>query len=423
MLCSSINNPKPGPEYRRVLLFPEEGEQSHFEWMKVTEVPSNTEGFEDWDRKQFFENKIVQRTSVLRNHVQCRNTFDDDHDEIYLWFDGQGFDKSRNKAVRAVTRGLICSHNWRGPILATRKAGRDPSVEWYVDINSRDFRSIADFVTTAWRQDDHNNSEKRAMACMMPCTSMKLGGASDYSDIVIDQASSIYSREGSAITNLLGIPLHVEGGARGHDMSSFGVTSGSRNPAAESLKRDINSTTVGYQRTPKEDEARQDTLDMFGEQFLAMTDYEKADCGVNGFSTSPKWCTEAPVGPIMVARADGKPFACAHLRAIYQYVTEKVEPRLQDAVRGLADGALVADREQVLESITKADFLEFWNAHIAVLAAEEPQWLTIPSPYDLQGPALEIANRNMEEMWVEQGRLTTAKGRDAERAQGREPAW
>ena len=422
MLCSSINDAKPGPEYRRVLLFPEQGEQPRFEWMKVTEVPSETEGFEDWDRDQFFGDTIVERYPILRNHIQARNTFEDDHDGIHVWVDGQGINTPRNQAVRAVTRGLTCSHNWRGPILATRKAGRDPSVKWYVDIDSRDFRSIADFFTAAWRQDGHDNSEKRALACMMPCSSMVSKGATEYCQVVIDQANSIYSREGSAIANLLGTPLLIAGGMKQYDMASNGVTVESRNPAAEMLKRDVNSTTVGYQRSPEEDEDRQAMLDTFGAQLLELSDFQKATFGTNGFGTSPAWCTEAPVGPIMIARADGKPLTGAHLRAICKYMKKKIEPLLQKAIRGLADGTLVVDRERVLNSVTKADFLEFWNTHTATHDAEDYRWLTMPSPYDLQGTALENASRVMERLWVEQGRPTTAKTRDGLRAQGRESA-
>ena len=429
MLCSSINDTKPGPEYRRVLLFPEQGEQPRCEWMKVTEVPSETEDFEDWDRDQFFGNTIVERCPILSNHMQARNTFEDDHDGIYLWFDGQGINKPHNQAVRAVTRSLTCSHNWRGPILATRKAGRDPSVEWYIDIDSRDFRSVADFVTAAWRQNGHHNSEKRALACMMPCSSMMSNGVL-MREIAIDQVNSIYTREGSAVANLLGIPLLIEGRSKGFEVTTGfevqfdGMTDESRNPAAEMLRRDINSTTVGCQRSLDEDEARQATLYRFGEQVLEISGCTKATSGANGFGSSPAWCTAAPVGPIVIARADGKPLARAHVRVICDYIKEKVEPLLQNATRGLADGALVADRERVLNSVTKADFLEFWVIHKAAHAAENSHW---PSPYDLQGTALETANRITERVWVAQGGRNTATTRDifreALRAEGRDPGW
>ena len=210
MLCSSINEPSPGPEYRRVILFPAEGQQPRLEWMKVWEVDFGEAKYEEWARKAYFGDDPVEMYSVCRNNIQARNTFDDDQNGIMIWISGNACMKSHNEAVRAVTRAGVCAYCWKGPVLAMRKIGQEGGIEGYVDFTVRDLRSIADFFTSSWRKNQYDNANKRLLACMRSSDSMVDRGIPEYRELAIDQANSIFSKTGGGIANLLGIPLLIE---------------------------------------------------------------------------------------------------------------------------------------------------------------------------------------------------------------------
>lgn len=402
MLCSSLSDPKPGPEYRRIIHFPDDEEIPKFSWMKVWEVPDKRESFDEWDREPYFRGQTTERCDLACNHVQARDVRRNDHDAVRLWMTSEAMMLPCNTSIRAVTRAGAASLHWRGPVVAIRTAGRDPAHEWCVDIEMRDVRNVADFLTFAWRGAGKENSHMRVIACAKSSTSMVDAGNLKYTELALDHSNTVFCHRGSAIANLLGIPLLIEKAVAGNCEGQPGMTMNSRNPLIEILKRDLNSTTTGPQRTAEEIAQRQKIFDLLGERTLEASDQRRFEFGQNGFGSSPQEWNSPPVGLACVVRADGKPLFKEHLEAICEYAKQKVEPRLQAAVDGLSSGSVATDRENVLNSVTKSDFVGFWNTYSAARGADVPQWLIVPSPYDLKGSVLDTANRAMEDLLARQ---------------------
>lgn len=89
------------------------------------------------------------------------------------------------------------------------------------------------------------------------------------------------------------------------------------------------------------------------------------------------------VGPVFAARTDGLPLLKEHLEALCKYIDTRVEPKLAAAISGLSPGDIVPDREAILNSITKADFLEVFNAMKAERGGTHAGWRDLPSPYEI----------------------------------------
>ena len=103
--------------------------------------------------------------------------------------------------------------------------------------------------------------------------------------------------------------------------------------------------------------------------------------GEDGFGSSPK--ASKSVGSVWVVRADGIPLPLLHVQALVGYIRDKVEPRLANALSGVAPGEVVADREAVLDSITKAEFAEYYDNFKAMKVRHDPGWARLPSPYEM----------------------------------------
>ena len=172
------------------------------------------------------------------------------------------------------------------------------------------------------------------------------------------------------------------------------------------LVRDINSITTGSQDSRENQQARSEAAALFGDYYNQIADQYRFPSGEGGFGTSPDGWNKPPVGPIIVVRADSKPLLSQHLKVICDYVEQKVEPRLQEAMHGLAKGAYIGGRERVLDSVNKTDFLAFWSTHETARGASGGPTPGLPSPYDLQGHTLERLNARTESLWLSEGMPT-----------------
>ena len=159
--------------------------------------------------------------------------------------------------------------------------------------------------------------------------------------------------------------------------------------------RDISSSTFGPQSSTDPD-----TSDPLAHEWAAKTGkldmHNRLYIGPNGFgSCHPVWDNDK-LGSVVAARADGRPLLAQHLEALCAYISEKVNPRLSHALAGLSPGAVVANREAVLDSITPADFLDFFNNMKAGKVVTNKTW-DIPSPYEKCDKIVD----NMNEMLIE----------------------
>jgi hypothetical protein len=127
---------------------------------------------------------------------------------------------------------------------------------------------------------------------------------------------------------------------------------------------------------------------------------ETGYAGANGFKSSAK-IYEA-LGTVWLARSDGLPLPSYHIEVLLGYIRDKMGPRFIDALRGVGLGQAVPGREPVLNSITKIDFMEYWNIFKATKAQEDPQLADMPSPYDKSPGLLARWKSLIQGLWDEQ---------------------
>ncbi|KAK5567440.1 hypothetical protein LTR43_007156 [Exophiala xenobiotica] len=375
ILCSSFNNPKPKTDrpdgfLRRGLFFPGGSEPAQFVWVECWTKTEGTWPVDMFDPNVYFGGRLPERHYFSdHNPVQARDVTRDNFEfgmQFYCLDLTVG--EPPNLGLRTMTRGQACAPNLRGPILVLRtQKGR--SEDSYTDIDMRDVRNAADgfswmyrkrtHMTPPFAQDDLLAQRVLVTGCLCPQHLAELGTRARFTQFAFNGYDVIFAAGGSGIANLLGIPLFLrtaETPRSGED--------GRHNKEAMLLMRDITSTTVGS--IP------------LGECFR-----NREFIGEKGFGSSPDLWNGTETGSVWIARADGIPLLAEHIEALCAYIENRVEPQLFESIVGLEAGAAVPQREALLNSITKADFLDFFNTFKAEKAVVNTTWASETPAYIL----------------------------------------
>ncbi|KAL9595102.1 MAG: hypothetical protein Q9219_006645 [cf. Caloplaca sp. 3 TL-2023] len=136
LLCTqfSVLAPRPGPSFRRVFLFPDEGPNPIVFWM-------DHEIGKEWMQLRKITNFTIPKR-VLCTHNDLRDL----DFEGTLHFNTDAFtqpDAVMNKSILLVTKGKPAK-NWTGPIVVQKSMDVDPA-DWYGDVTMTDFRNVVDF--------------------------------------------------------------------------------------------------------------------------------------------------------------------------------------------------------------------------------------------------------------------------------------
>ncbi len=288
---------------------------------------------------------------------------------LHFWCLDLSVDEPPNLGLRTMTRGQACAPTLKGPILVLRKTKKGRNEDSYIDIDMRDVRNAADHFSWMYRdgttmapyvQDDLHGQRVLVTGCLCHQDQARGGTGSKFVQRVLNGCDSIFAAGGSGIANLLGIPLSlrlIQKRRLGED--------GRHNKEAMLLMRDITSTAVGS--IPVRDR-------FINRNFM----------GENGFGSSPSPWNGPETGSVFIARTDGVPLLKEHVEALCAYIENKIEPQLSKSIVGLEAGAAVPQREAILNSITKADFLDFFNSTKAQKAAANATWANVPTPYELR---------------------------------------
>ncbi|KIV87655.1 hypothetical protein PV11_03187 [Exophiala sideris] len=250
----------------------------------------------------------------------------------------------------------------------------------------RDVRNAADYFSSTYRMgsQDADLESVRVAVGIVVCPRTFVRSPTGY--FIVNGCDSIFQAEGSGIANLLGLPMTVRPWYA-HPTGSEDL----RNHEAVLLMRDITSDHVGtLTSTPGYGDL--DNFRGMGGSY----------CGEQGFGSTPQIWTGNKIGDVLVARADGLPLLSLHLEALCLYVSTKVEPRLAQAISGLTGDALVHSREQVLGTITKADFLAFFEELRAQRRQTDPRWRFFPTPYSMNKEFLESTRDTAEGLFNDQ---------------------
>lgn len=330
-----------------------------------------------------------------RNSIQQRNIKRDESDNLDIQRLGNP-NLPFNDAVRRSTRGGTCGSDWRGPIVVTRTSGVEAAFDEYRDVDMRDFRNAADYFSFGYRGD--NNGNVHTLANVLACENLVARGIPQYGERAVSGADIVFAQQGSGIANLLGIPLQIRPAAQFDDRATGRA---GQNAYARLLKADINSVTVGSQMTPEQHEERRQLYADLGRDAAARFELRRVDDGVQGFGSPHEHYCEANVGAVVIVRADGIPLLRNHVEALCEYIQQEVAPLIEAATRGLNPGDTVEEREHILNQITRANFLDFWNRYVAQRAANF-EWAVAPSPYHMVDPVLQGYRDAAEQLFQEQ---------------------
>jgi hypothetical protein len=347
------------------------------------------------DKEVYFGEDWTEKMKTSHNNIQARDIDRDESEQLLFHHKEKIMAEDPNLGVRDFTRAGVCADIFRGPILVTRMGCYADGVEEYRDMDNRDARNAADFFSSAFRlgQKGAGLQDVRVMAIGALFDSILKEGQ-HFSFLkekegrlwhtrVLDGCDSIFSAEGSGIANLLGIPILLRRcdeldipevlrpACRRHSKKGQGLY----NINAMFLKRDITSTTTS--------KAAWQPTNRFGAAFIG--NYGQY-AGEDGFGSSPKMWNDTDTGIVMVARADGRPLVWPHFVTLCRYISTRVEPRLAQAISGLAEGSVVRERESVLNSITKAEFLDVWD-RMKADRETDLQWCFCPDPYEIGNAA------------------------------------
>ncbi|KAK4940868.1 hypothetical protein LTR10_019140 [Elasticomyces elasticus] len=373
ILCPTFNQEKPpitrsNAFHRRALFYPGGDQKARFVWVEIWTEREGT--YAVWDQLDLgaYLGGATGACDYFSdpNPIQARRFMRDDTEfGLLYWCKDPNDAEPPNLGLRACTRGRACAPNFRGPILVMRKVEFGAGKERYVGIDMRDARTAADCFSYEYRDGTskmQHLEDQRVLvtSCACPQLVARLNLPTKYFAHVLDGCDSVFAAGGSGIANLLGIPLSLR------LMQSFQPTGNeaNRNTAARLLMLDITSTTIGPI-------AR-------GDRYI-----NREFRGMNGFGSSGDLWSGDTVGTVLTARADGLPLLARHVEALCNYIETRIEPKLAAVISGLSPGDVVRDRECILNSITKADFLDFFNAMKATRAATDVEWRDLLSPYDV----------------------------------------
>lgn len=368
--CSALRNFQRlhAANLKRCVFFPGGDKPGTFVWAEVIDgLPGET-----LDEHPFFGLNATSTKICVRNLVQGRKCQRNDLEEIQIVSKRHFQNHPVNQGLCQVARAGRVANRFRGPVLVTRVQNAGRTDQKYADVDMRDIRNAADFISCH----DRKNSTIGNHVCNATFAS-SLGDLENSTqpdffrqEIYSKDRDEAYQKQGSAIANLLGIPIQPMG-RKFHQLHGFKYRPEQKiNSISATLMLDL----ISPDTRPAQIEGEQGNwcppLNHFRSKFRCI------ERGTGGFGTSLASATDQ--GGIGFVRSDGKDLLPEHLETLCSYINCKVVPRVRKALTDVTDGQSVVGRDEVLERTSKADFMNFWEAF-----RTDNGWSDVPSPYDV----------------------------------------
>lgn len=389
ILCKTFNNDaRPSPAHRRALLFPGGSQAPRFEWVLLYPNRQGDTIAEDFVSIHYFGTNNKDSCGSDHNGIQGRQ-INREADEDLWWFKKDVESSIRapdqpNLGLRAFTRAGACWQDLKGPVFVMRAVEDHQRNLTHRDMDMRDVRNAADYLSQTYRDgyDQEHLRDVRAFGTKIACDGAVKEGQPKLADLVLNGCDRIWNSEGSIIANLLGLPLLARSA---HNPYNIDPRPGFNNLEAELLLRDLDSKHVLPHIGPRPSGIQMQLIRPgVRDPDLGAKKARKA-AGVTGFGSSLQKVSIGSTGSLYVVRADGKPLPMEHTEALCSYINEKVEPQLVTAIEGLAANDVVTQRDDILNSITKASFLEYYDAFKETKIAQgQLSWRDLPNPYDIK---------------------------------------
>jgi hypothetical protein len=385
ILCPSFADPRPSVHHRRALLFPGGTVPPRFEWVKLYRHLVGGEMVEDFNSVPYLGTNDKDSNCTSSNGIQSRSIMSDVNEKIF-WFkaisaDGNPLLELANLGLRSFTRGDACWQDFKGPVFVMRATENEKRQLTHHDITMRDLRTAADLLSQTYRDGFHQEHlrEVYALGTTVACTGRVMQGKPKWDEVVLNGADKVWNSDGSMIANLLGLPILVRSI---HNPYEATAKPGFDNPEVTKLYLDVTSNCI---LPPVDAPPRGPQIVRLGDmEGIAMN--ERRFCaGVTGFGSSIQKFNISTTGTCYAVRADGKPLPKEHTQALSAYIAEKIEPQLAAATTGLSAGDKVPMRDEILASITKASFSEYFEAMKAKKVHQGvTNWRDLPSPYEIK---------------------------------------
>lgn len=337
---------------------------------------------EDFISGPYFGSNDKDSGSSNYNGIQGRNIGRAPNENLYWFKKIDNPSDQPNLGLRSFTRVGACWQEFRGPVFVMRAVEDDQRNLTHADMDMRDVRNAADFLSQTYRDgyDQDHLRELHVLGSTIACDGAVQQGKPKWAQCVLNVCDGVWNAEGSIIANLLGLPLLIRGS---HNPYNVDPRPGFENDNAALLGLDVNSKCT---LAPLGPPARGPQVIHVGgpiTDLLAQSSRKVA--GVTGFGSSLQKFSIGSTGTVHIVRADGKPLPKEHAEALCSYIKDKVEPQLIAAIEGLPTNAVVPQRDEVLNSITKGSFLEYYEAlKETKIAQGQLSWSDLPSPYDIK---------------------------------------
>jgi hypothetical protein len=438
LFCSELNVSAPFPDMRRALYFPNYNEPdrlvpTRLVWIQV-KLQANKDGtlVERWveptDKLYFTQELDYVDRGFFRSSLQSREMV---REQGFLVFEKHwcSEEDEDNGNLINFTRNGICGEPWGGPLLVMHMYKTEEGAVCYRDMDCYDIRHAADCLSTLHRGESTRPRNIRPLPGATPIqTRPKIFHASiiscpasfsktglDYKEIMVNAMDPVFWKEGSDIATCIELPLLIRKTRRPLDKYVEQVErSRWYNYHTVMLKRDLHSLTTAPGPGQEAYEAYKLWMSCPAEGYtgenkdltMSMIGRVQSD-GEFGCGLSPvMWSGDTLVGDVVVVRVDGKPLLWRHLEVICEYIVQEVEPRIKAAIAGLPPNSDVPNRDNVIASINKDDFLGFFHRFKEIKAQTQPAWISLNSPYDVKnGNATQQKTREDFRTQYEQGMM------------------
>lgn len=298
-----------------------------------------------------------------------------------------------NIGLRRFTRGSACWQGFCGPVFVLRTETNNKRQIRLLNMTMRDVRNAADCLSQAHRGDYDQEylRDVKVLGTMVAPDGDCATGTKKWQEVVLNGCDGIWNSFGSAITNLLGLPLLCR---TKFNPFSFLPDPELRNDEITLLYRDVVSLCVLDHvdaRGPFPIRVHHATPVRPGlwEGLPGIWEGGPTDrqlcVGVRGYGSSLLQFSINTTGTAYLVRADGKPFPPQHAEALCSFIKILVEPKLAKVISGLPKDVPVAEREDILRFINCAEFKQYYdNCKAAQVANGDKSWVNLPNPYEIK---------------------------------------
>lgn len=338
LLCSEVaSSTRPGPSYKRAILFPADTENPKLIWVECIEKVSRAGATVEYPKAAehlYEETCMPEVMSVVYNYRRKKEM----RNSLRLVFQAKNREDGMqpNESIQmAVGKLRLCI--WRGPVVVMRNREKDPDL--YDDITLQDYRQAIDHFFY-YKLDMGYDGEKDIKGCTKKMQGVRINCLGDRYHYKMEKYT----------------PVEVPGE---HPVCEAPI-------ALMSLRMGIALQVMSYPLNPKWKGTwihGEYASDNQSATFMHL--HTKPTSGWWGFAPPP-WIDN--VGSVVVVRLDRLPLTPEQIMALCDFFQFEMGQYFEDSMGG---GDVHRTKEQVLEFLTRERFERSWNEMKEMMVAQK----------------------------------------------------